>query len=448
MSTHYKITARNAIHLMLASISTFFRLATKAQQIGDRIAEIPPRLTTWRCNAAEGCLPQNTSVVLDASFRWIHVVDGYDSCTVPSGELSKTICPDAITCARNCAIEGANYASAGVHTWSNSLSSSDSSSLTLDMYIDGQESSPRVYLLGEDGDYEDLQLFGQELTFDVDLSKMPCGTNGALYLSEMSLSGGRSDLNSAGASMGTGYCDAQCPVMNFIDGELDVWEANTVATALTPHPCNTTGVYACSGQDCVGGDSGGICDKSGCVYNTYGQGYHNFYGPEGVVDTTKPFTVVTQFFADSSNSGGGQPVLKEIRRLYIQNDEVITGASSSVSAAMVIDDAFCGDGVFEKLGGLEGMGQALQRGMVLVFSIWNDESQFMNWLDSNEAGPCDNKAGDPATILNKSPGTSVTWSNVRWGDVGSTFGSHWNPKGESLKLKPKIREMKASKYPT
>jgi len=49
-----------------------------------------------------------------------------------------------------------------------------------------------------------------EFSFDTDASKLPCGMCGALYLSEMEMSGGRSDLNPAGASMGTGYCDAQC----------------------------------------------------------------------------------------------------------------------------------------------------------------------------------------------------------------------------------------------
>lgn len=47
------------------------------------------------------------------------------------------------------------------------------------------EYSPRVYLLNEAEDaYEMLQLTGQEFAFDVDMSKLPCGMNSALYLSE------------------------------------------------------------------------------------------------------------------------------------------------------------------------------------------------------------------------------------------------------------------------
>lgn len=206
------VAAPKAKQLLLFTAGLFSSFVI-AQQVGNIIAEIHPHLTTWRCTTEEGCNPQNTSVVLDANFRWIHAIGSADSCTTPDGRLNKTLCPDAATCAGNCALEGANYTSAGVHTWS-------SSSLTLDMYVDSQWSSPRVYLLGEDGSYEGLQLLGQELTFDVDMSKLPCGMNGALYLSEMSLGGGKSDLNSAGASMGTGYCDAQCPVTSFINGEV------------------------------------------------------------------------------------------------------------------------------------------------------------------------------------------------------------------------------------
>jgi cellulose 1,4-beta-cellobiosidase len=53
----------------------------------------------------------------------------------------------------------------------------------------------------------------KEFTFDVDVSQLPCGLNGALYFVEMVADGGMSQfpLNKAGAQYGTGYCDAQCP---------------------------------------------------------------------------------------------------------------------------------------------------------------------------------------------------------------------------------------------
>ena len=72
----------------------------------------------------------------------------------------------------------------------------------------------------------------KEFTFDVDVSKLPCGLNGALYFVEMEESGGSYPTNTAGASYGTGYCDAQCPHdMKWINGEANA-EGNLQAFML------------------------------------------------------------------------------------------------------------------------------------------------------------------------------------------------------------------------
>jgi cellulase len=55
------------------------------------------------------------------------------------------------------------------------------------------------------------------------------------------------------------------------------------------------------------------------------------------------------------------------------------------------------------------MGDALERGMVLIFSIWNSAGDFMNWMDSGDAGPCNATEGDPKLILANQPDTHVTW---------------------------------------
>merc|ERR1712166_562208 len=47
-------------------------------------------------------------------------------------------------------------------------------------------------------------------SFDVDVSNMPCGTNSAIYFSEMEKTGNAGETNKAGAAYGTGYCDGQC----------------------------------------------------------------------------------------------------------------------------------------------------------------------------------------------------------------------------------------------
>ena len=55
-----------------------------------------------------------------------------------------------------------------------------------------------------------FKLKNKEFTFDVDVSNMPCGLNGALYFVEMEADGGKAKhpTNEAGAKYGTGYCDA------------------------------------------------------------------------------------------------------------------------------------------------------------------------------------------------------------------------------------------------
>ncbi|KAL5512391.1 hypothetical protein ACEPAG_3383 [Sanghuangporus baumii] len=81
----------------------------------------------------------------------------------------------------------------------------------------------RVYLLDDDNTYKIFNLKNQEFTFDVDMSQLPCGINGALYLVEMDADGGMSrfSANLAGARYGTGYCDTQCPHdIKFINGAI------------------------------------------------------------------------------------------------------------------------------------------------------------------------------------------------------------------------------------
>jgi cellulose 1,4-beta-cellobiosidase len=186
----------------------------KAQQIGKLTPEVHPLLPSWECTVKGGCVLKNTSIVLDSDYRYTHTVNGYDNCKAAG--LNTTLCPDAKTCSANCALEGVDYSSYGINV--------NNSELTLDLFVNKTTgmslASPRVYLLANSTTYGMFSMLNRELTFDVDVSKLPCGTNGALYFSEMSATGGHSDLNPAGAAYGTGYCDAQCPAPPFINGEV------------------------------------------------------------------------------------------------------------------------------------------------------------------------------------------------------------------------------------
>lgn len=172
---------------------------------------------------------------------------------------------------------------------------------------------------------------------------------------------------------------------------MDIWEANLVSTAYTPHPCSVDGQTRCETEaDCGAGDSrySGVCDKDGCDFNSYRMGDETFYGTGLTVDTSKPITVVTQFITDDGTDAG---TLSDIKRFYVQDGKTIPNSMSSIAgvdAANSITDGFCeqqktafGDNnYFKTKGGLAKMGEAL-KSMVLVLSIWDDHAVSMNWLD-------------------------------------------------------------------
>jgi len=306
----------------------------------------------------------------------------------------------------------------------------------------------------------------------VDVSQLPCGLNGALYFVEMDADGGMAKYptNRAGAQYGTGYCDAQCPHdMKWINGqanildwqpspndpnsgegmygtcctEMDIWEANSFASAYTPHVCSVQGQYRCNGTQCGDGNNryGGVCDKDGCDFNSYRMGTHNFFGSGNTVDTTKPFTVVTQFITTDGTPNGD---LSEIRRVYVQNGKVIPNSAANITGFKPytsVSDQYCNDqktlfgdkNTFESLGGLKAVGQALNTGVVLVMSLWDDHSAYMLWLDSSypptapvtqpgvARGSCATSSGVPAQVEAQYPNSYVKFSNIKFGDIGSTY---------------------------
>ncbi|KAG8980251.1 Exoglucanase 1 [Tulasnella sp. JGI-2019a] len=426
----------------------------RAQQVGTQLAEVHPALNWSSCTKTGGCTVQAGKVVLDANWRWVHTTTGYTNCYT-GNKWDATICPDPTTCAANCALDGAAYASTyGVTTSGNAL--------TLG-FVTGTNVGSRLYLMDTDTTYKEFKPKNQEFTFTVDLSTLPCGLNGALYFSEMAADGGMAahPTNKAGAKYGTGYCDSQCPRdLKFVNGaanllgwnatsansgtgqygsccsEMDIWEANSMSAAYTPHPCSGTGLVQCSGSTCTS-----TCDQAGCDFNSYRWGNTSFYGAGKTVDTTKPFTIVTQFITSDNTATG---TLTEIRRLYIQNGKTIQNSVTNVpglAAYNSISDAFCaaqktvtGDtNTFAAEGGLKVMGDAMARGMVLVLSIWDDYAVNMLWLDSDypttasptapgvARGSCATTSGKPADVEAAGGSVHVIYSDIRFGDIGSTY---------------------------
>jgi len=280
--------------------------------------------------------------------------------------------------------------------------------------------------------------------------------------------------NTAGAKYGTGYCDAQCPHdIKFIKGEansmnwnntnvppaghfgsccaeMDIWEANSRATTYTPHPCNKPGLTKCEGTECGDNAKGerylGMCDKDGCDYNSYRMGDTSFYGrgSDYKIDSSKPVTVVTQFLTHDGTDTGE---LSEVRRFYVQDGAVIENSEATIlgpGAGNSITDDFCskqkskfGDlNDFAAKGALRDMGAALERGMVLVLSLWDDTDVSMLWLDaaypSNQPlrkpgvlrGPCPSDAtSEPNYLRATVPDAHAAFSQIKVGEIGSTYGS-------------------------
>lgn len=294
----------------------------------------------------------------------------------------------------------------------------------------------------------------------------------------MPADGGVSATNKAGTKYGTGYCDAQCPKdIKFINGkansdgwagssnnantglgktgsccnEMDIWEANKISNAVTPHSCSPGNAACTSDETCGSGDGNrykGYCDKDGCDFNPFRMGNTSFYGPGKTIDTSKPLTVVTQFVTSDNTANGD---LVEIRRKYVQGGKVFDQPTSNVAGVSgnTITDNFCknqksafGDtNDFAVKGGLKAMGDAFADGMVLVMSLWDDYDVNMHWLNSpypTDADPskpgvargtCSTTSGKPADVESKYPGATVTYSNIKTGPFGSTFSGSQQPGG-------------------
>jgi len=459
----------------IASVILFVQELVNGQQAGYLEQEGNPTMTLKECTIEGGCTSRQAKLTLDANWRWIHATSGYENCY--SGDTwNSQYCSDPNQCAQNCALEGVSS-----EKYENTYGIEQiQDGVKLNFVTEheyGVNVGSRLYLMEDDENYKLFYLKNREFSYEVDVSELQCGMNGAMYFVEMSANGGKGiGNNNAGAKYGTGYCDAQCPHdIKFIEGEanvidwssnpndksnnmgsgkygsccaeMDIWEANSMATAYTPHTCGIEGLLKCEGIECGDNDKGerykGVCDKDGCDINPYRMGNTDFYGrgSQYPVNTLKPMTVVTQFLTTDGTDAGD---LSEIRRFYVQDGKVIHSPSSTILGPDDTDeitDGFCeakkdlfGDvNHFQQLGGMKAMGESLDRGHVMIFSLWDDVEVNMLWLDS--AFPLDKPETDPGvrrgdciggesstpTYLRENyPNGYVSFTNAAIGEIGST----------------------------
>merc|ERR1711957_514119 len=178
-------------------------------------------------------------------------------------------------------------------------------------------------------------------------------------------------------------------------------------------------------------------DRDGCDINAYRMGHREFYGAgsQFEVNTEQPFKVVTRFHAPEG-------VLTGIKQFYVQNGQEIHHPNSPGLGNKNIETdetcaaqktAFTDRNSFAEKGGMKTVGEALDRGMLLVISMWDDIAVSMNWLDSYMdcdpsepgciRGPCDPKDGLPEVLREAHPEASYLVTNLRWGEFGSTSGA-------------------------
>ncbi|KAJ6528309.1 glycoside hydrolase [Mycena sp. CBHHK59/15] len=439
-----------------------------SQLAGTNVAEVHPSLTWQKCTGTGVFHHRARRQLALASPRHQRIDE-----LLHRKHWDATICPDGKTCAANCALDGGDYAGLMLFSPPSIVDpasgtygiTTSGNALTMKFVTVSQQPNigSRVYLMtpGSTTTYQTFNFNNQEFTFDVDVSQLPCGLNGALYFAQMDADGGvakSAGANKAGAKYGTGYCDAQCPRdIKFINGVAN-------SAGWVPSPNDTNAGTGRAAQKWMSGKrtrspqltprilaplldkvlalgpavrhQTRTCDQAGCDFNSYRMGNTSFYGPGLTVDTSQKITVVTQFV--------GSPITS-IKRFYVQNGKVIPNSMSTVPGATgnAISDSFCaaqktafGDtNTFASKGGMATMSRAASAGMVLVMSIWDDHAANMLWLDAPypptkaasspgvTRGTCSPSSGAPKDVESASPNAQVVYSNIKFGPIGSTFNA-------------------------
>merc|ERR1712012_110168 len=132
--------------------------------------------------------------------------------------------------------------------------------------------------------------------------------------------------------------------------------------------------------------------------------------------------------------------LVEVKQFYTQDGKKIEHPSYTVNGNQhkTITDDFCKDWVaetqdgtnFEEKGGLDTIEKAIDAGVVLVMSLWDDHYANMLWLDSTypvdssdpgaARGTCSTSSGVPADVESKQANSHVIFSDIKFGPIGST----------------------------
>ncbi|KAK0631560.1 cellobiohydrolase from Melanocarpus Albomyces complexed with Cellotetraose [Immersiella caudata] len=402
-----------------------------------------------------------------------------------SYDWNPRFCNTTEVCTDICALDGADYrpnnglgasfantsVTLAAHTWKDFQTNVGLRFFLLDSSSESE--SPKLY--------QTFTLLGNEFTFTVNFTATGCGINSGLTFVEMDADGGMAKYptNKAGAEYGTGHCDSKCSrthlfvggkanLENWTPSEVDpalgegrygaccpefsVWNSNRRSYSFGSHLCSGNGYTICEGEEgCAVSDGADVaktrCDAVGCGYNPYQMGDRDFYGEGKKVDTMRPFTVVTRFEAE------------RVYQIFVQDGKRIDTPPPSwdglpkeggISKEMCSKSAevFGEPDRFGAKGGWDAHVDMLKRPMVLALSINPDVSPFPpwytedadicsqfetgnSWLDSvHPKGADTSKPGvargdcptdGPWEVFAAYRNAKVTWSNLRFGPIGSTI---------------------------
>jgi cellulose 1,4-beta-cellobiosidase len=389
-----------------------------------------------------------TQYSLDSSWRWSHNENDMSKNCFGGSTFDASQCPDPITCAKNCVLEGVPLdqfkSPYGVSTTGDSIRMNY---VTVGTY--GTNYGSRGYIVDESGEsYQGFDLLNRDFVMTADMNNLGCGLNGAVYFVEVPLNGDAYFSGGHAAAYGLFYADAQLPQIKWAPGfantnktglgahEMDIWEANKMAIQFTPHACKKPGITLCTNPvDCGIGSNRykSQCDMDGADYNPYREGDTKFYGPDSTfkVDSSKPVEIHTEFITDNGKDDGD---LVSIHRFYVQNGKTIEGFVQTDETIAKQKDKFNEVNYFATLGGMKAIGDSMKRKMVLVLSIWDDSSPAqMKWLDGvyphgstmpgSKRGPCSSVGQDPATLRRTVPDSHVIYSNIQLNKIGTKASS-------------------------
>jgi len=221
--------------------------------------------------------------------------------------------------------------------------------------------------------YYNFTLFNKQVSYDIDLSKVGCSCNAALFFVTMPGFSADGTIAKGNDPKLPFYCDATGigGVMCF---EHDTIEGNMYTMAVTPHKCSSPrGGYITQ------------CHQKGCQSNTYEEDPKAFCPDASCkIDTRQPFRIIERYEADAT--------LTTLARIHTR---LVQGSSS-------FEWETCADPEY-----LEELTPAFKGNWVMVFQLWGTDHSTMEWLDGPTGCQGDCVQGE----------TETTFSNLRIRDL-------------------------------